>query len=54
METIYKQPNGKAQWEDDVTNDLSKTKLIKWTEKVQNRLKWKEIVDKTKTVPDLQ
>jgi hypothetical protein len=25
-------------------------KLIKWTEQVQNRLKWKDIVEKAKTV----
>jgi hypothetical protein len=36
----------KSRWEDDVRNDLKKMKLIKWTEQVQNRLKWKDIVEK--------
>jgi len=39
--------------EDDVRNDLRKTKLIKWVEQVQNRLKWKDIVEKAETVTDL-
>jgi len=43
----------KSRWEDDVRNDLKKMKLIKWTEQVQNRLKWKEIVEKAKTLPEL-
>jgi hypothetical protein len=42
----------KSLWEDD-RNDLKKMKLIKWTEQVQNRLKWKDIVKKTKTVSEL-
>jgi len=32
----------KFRWEDDVRNDLKKMKLIKWTEQVQDHLKWKE------------
>jgi hypothetical protein len=28
-------------------------KLIKWTEQVQDRLKWKAIVEKTKTLSEL-
>jgi hypothetical protein len=28
---------------------LKKMKLIKWTEQVQHRLKWKDIVEKAKT-----
>jgi hypothetical protein len=43
----------KSRWGDDVRNDLKKTKLIKWTEQVQDRLKWKGIVEKAKTVPEL-
>ena len=43
----------KSRWEDDVRNDLKKTKLIKWTENVQDRLKWKGIVEKAKTQPEL-
>jgi len=39
----------KSCWEDDVKNDLKKTKLMKWTEEVQDRLTWKGIVEKAKT-----
>ena len=37
----------------DVRNDLRKMKLIKWAEQVQDRLKWKDIVEKANTLPDL-
>ena len=40
----------KSRWEDDVRNDLTKTKLMKWAEQVQDRLKWKDIVEKAKTL----
>jgi hypothetical protein len=43
----------KSRWQDDVRNDMRRTKLIKWTERVQDRLKWKVIVEKAKTVPEL-
>ena len=43
----------KFRWEDDVRNDMKKIKLIKWTEQVQDRLKWKGIVEKAKTLPEL-
>ena len=43
----------KSRWEDDVRNDLKKMKLIKWTEQVQVRLKWKGVVEKVKTLPEL-
>jgi len=43
----------KSRWEDDVRNELKKRKLLKWTEQVQDRLKWKGIVEKAKTVPEL-
>jgi len=42
----------KSRWEDDVRNDLKKMKLRKCTEQVQDRLKWKDIVAKVKTVPE--
>jgi len=29
-------------------------KLIKWAEQVQDRLKLKDIVEKTRTVPEMQ
>jgi len=43
----------KCRWEDDVRNDLKKMKLIKWTGQVQDRLKWKGIVERVKNVPEL-
>jgi hypothetical protein len=43
----------KSRWEDDVRNDLKKMKIIKWTGQVQDRLKWKGIVEKSKTLPEL-
>jgi hypothetical protein len=42
----------KSRWEYD-RDDLKKMKLIKWAEQVQDRLKWKGIVEKAKTVPEL-
>ena len=50
-----KRPVGrpKSRWEDDVRSDLRKMKLIKWVEQVQDLLKWKNIVEKAKTVPEL-
>jgi len=43
----------KSRWEDDVRNGLKKMKLVKWTEQVQDRLKWKDIVERAKTVSEL-
>jgi hypothetical protein len=40
----------KSRWEGDVRSDL---KLMKWTEQVQDRLKWKDAVEKAKTLPEL-
>jgi len=42
----------KSGSEDDARNDLKK-KLMKWAELVQDRLKWKDIVEKAKTLPEL-
>ena len=42
----------KSRWE-DVRNDLRKMKLLKWTEQVQDRSKWKAIVEKAKTLSEL-
>ena len=42
-----------SRWEDDVRNGLKQIKLIKWTEQVQDRLKWKVIVGRAKTVSEL-
>jgi hypothetical protein len=53
--TFTSRPVGrpKSRWEDDVRSDLKNMKLIKWTEQVQNRLKWKDIVEKAKTLSEL-
>jgi len=55
METIHRKTVvwPKCRWEDGIRNDLKKMKLIKWTEQVQDRLKWKSTVEKAKTVPEL-
>ena len=37
-----------SRWEYDVRNDLRNMKLIKRTEQVQDRLKWKDTVEKAK------
>jgi len=42
-----------SPWEDDVKNGVKEMKLMKWAEKVQDRVKWKEIVEKAKTVSEL-
>jgi len=43
----------KSRWEDDVRSDLKKMKLVKWAEQVQDRSKWKDIVEKDKTLSEL-
>jgi hypothetical protein len=42
----------KARWADAVRNVLKKIKLIKCAGQVQDRLKWKDIVEKAKNVPE--
>jgi hypothetical protein len=43
----------KSRREDDVRNDMRKIKVIKFTELVQDRHKWKVIVEKAKILPGL-
>ena len=43
----------KSRWEDDVRIDLKKMKRMKWAEQVQDRLKWKAIVEKAKILSEL-
>jgi len=43
----------KSQWEDDVRNGLKKMKLVKWAEQVQDRSKWKDIVEKGKNLSEM-
>ena len=40
-----------CRWEGDVRNDLKK--IMKWAEQVEDRLKWKDIVERAKTVSEL-
>ena len=56
METIHRKTSRKTlvSMGRDVRNDPKKTKLIKWTEHVQDRLKWKGTVEKARTLPELQ
>jgi len=45
MEPFTGRPAGRPKSRrDDVRNHLKKMKLMKWAEKVQDRLKWKDIV----------
>jgi hypothetical protein len=56
METIHRKSSGKTQvsmGKRFLLNDLKKMKLIKWTKQVQDRLKWKGVVEKAKTLPEL-
>ena len=43
----------KHRWDDDVRNDLRRIKLLKWSEQAQDRLEWKKIVEKAKTLHEL-
>ena len=40
----------KSRWEDDVRNGVKKMKLMEWEEQVQDRLIWKDVVKKAKTI----
>jgi len=43
----------KSRWEDDVRNDLKNMRLTEWVGQVQDRLKWKDIVEKVKILLEL-
>ena len=43
----------KNRRDDDVKNDLKKIKITKWLELAHDRLEWKKIVEKTKTLHEL-
>jgi hypothetical protein len=49
---ISKRPTGipKTRWEDDVKKDVQKLKVPNWRTLVQDRRKWKELVEKAKTL----
>jgi len=43
----------KHRWDDDIRNDLKRMKLLKWSEQARDRLEWKKIVEKAKTLHEL-
>jgi hypothetical protein len=49
---ISKRPTGrpKTQWEDSVKKDIQKLKAPNWKTPVQDRRRWKEMVEKAKTL----
>jgi hypothetical protein len=49
---ISKRPTGrsKTRWEDDVKKDIQKLKVPYWKTLVQDRKRWKELVDKAKAL----
>jgi hypothetical protein len=40
----------KIRWEDDVRKDIQKLKMPNWKTLVQDRRRWKELVEKAKTL----
>jgi len=50
--SISKRPTGRPKilWEDDVKKDIQRLKLSNWKTFVQDRRRWKEVVEKTKTL----
>jgi hypothetical protein len=49
---ISRRPIGrpKIRWEDDVRKDIQKLKVPKWKILVQDRKRWKEPVEKARTL----
>jgi len=45
--TLTKRPRGR--WEDNITQDLGQMKIKIWITCVQDRAKWKDVVEKAKT-----
>jgi hypothetical protein len=41
-----------TMWENDVKNDLDILKIYNWKDCIQDRHKWKKIVEKAKTFSD--
>jgi len=50
---ISKRPTGrpKIRWEDDVKKDIQRSKVPNWKTLVLDRRRWKEVVEKAKTLP---
>jgi hypothetical protein len=40
----------KTRWENDVKGDLSIMKMNNWTKRIQGRVKWKEVAEKSRTL----
>jgi hypothetical protein len=55
--TIYKwkpyATRPKGRWEDDVRKDLRKMGVNNWKQRMQERKKWKEIIEEAKTHKEL-
>jgi hypothetical protein len=49
---VSRRPIGrpKIRWEDDVRKDIQKLKVPNWKTLVQDRRRWKELVEKAKTL----
>ena len=49
---ISRRPTGrpKIRCEDDVRKDIQKSKVPNWKTLVQDKIRWKELVEKTKTL----
>jgi len=49
---ISRRPTGrpKTRWEDDVRKDIKKSKLPDWKILLQDRRRWKELVEMAKTL----
>jgi len=49
---ISKKPTGrpKIRWEDDVKKGIQRLKLPNWKNFVQDRRRWKEVVEKARTL----
>ena len=52
---ISKRPTGrpKIRWEDDVKKDIQRLKEPNWKNFVQDRRRWKEVVEKAKTLHEV-
>jgi hypothetical protein len=40
----------KQRWEDNITQEIPQMNIKMWTACVQDRVKWKNVVEKTKTL----
>jgi len=49
---FQKRPTGrpKIRWEDDVKKDIQRLKVPNWKTFVQDRRRWKEVVEKAETL----